>query len=73
MNKGRVKFSVAGKEYLVDNFSTEELRGKSPKFRKGENSIQYRYSDNEDWTDLVLISELKGDEGKKGEAPILFR
>lgn len=72
VNKGRVKFSVAGKEYLVDNFSTEELRGKSPKFRKGENSIQYRYSDNEDWTDLVLIRELKGDEGKKGEAPILF-
>ena len=67
VNKGRLKYTVAGKEHLVSDFNTEDLRGKNPKFRKNETHIQYRYSDNDEWNDLVALADLKGDKGEQGQ------
>lgn len=35
--------------------------------QKSENAIQWRYTGEEEWRDLVLLEELRGDPGKDGE------
>lgn len=34
--------------------------------QKGATHIQWRYSDEEEWKDLIAISDLKGEKGEKG-------
>ena len=41
--------------------------GKQIELQKNATHLQWRYAGTEDWTDLIALSELKGEQGLKGE------
>ncbi|MBQ7351622.1 MAG: leucine-rich repeat domain-containing protein [Clostridia bacterium] len=62
------------KDLLGDALKGEQgnpgMNGKEVEFRKNETHIQWRYiteDDSEEWTNLIAISELKGNKGDEGD------
>lgn len=41
--------------------------GREIELQKSETAIQWRYVGDEEWTDLIVLEELKGDKGDKGD------
>lgn len=63
------------KDMLGEGYKGEQgnpgINGKQVEFRKSETHIQWRYvteSNSEEWSNLVAISELKGDKGDEGNS-----
>ena len=44
--------------------------GKKVELQKGETHVQLRYEGDEDWTDLVALSDLKGADGREVELDV---
>lgn len=46
--------------------SESDVAGREVQLRKGTTHIQYRYDGDVSWTDLIAISDLKGEQGIQG-------
>lgn len=51
---------------LIKGISTGAGTSKMIQLQKGETHIQWKYSDEEAWNDLIAIAELKGVKGDQG-------
>lgn len=51
---------------LIKGISTGAGASKMIQLQKGETHIQWKYSDEEVWNDLIAIAELKGAKGDQG-------
>ena len=52
---------------LLKNIGNGGSGSKMIELQKGDTHIQWKYTDEEVWQDLIAIQELKGDKGDKGE------
>lgn len=52
---------------LLKNIGNGGSGSKMIELQKGDTHIQWKYTDEEVWQDLIAIQELKGDKGDTGE------
>ena len=58
-------------EPIVSGEPTEN--GKQVELQKNDTHIQWKYTDEDEWKDLISIEELKGERGEKGEQGVAGR
>lgn len=56
---------------LEENGGTSGKDGREIELQKSSTAIQWRYEGDDEWTDLVQLSDLKGDPGTNGITPTI--
>ena len=61
---------MSGDREIGDRIRLSGAGGREIELRRGQTAIQWRYTDSNEWTDLIPIADIKGDPG---ETPMLER
>ena len=61
---------MSGDREIGDRIRLSDTGGREIELRRGQTAIQWRYTDSNEWTDLIPIADIKGDPG---ETPTLER